>query len=77
MTFYDILKYITLYIGLLNSFCFCQSPQTVANIQISFLNNGTHTSFNLSLSNVITNSWFAVGLNDSPKMVCLIFIDLM
>ena len=44
---------------------------TVANIQISFSNNGTHTSFNLKSSQdgSVSNSWLAVGFNGSPKMV--------
>ena len=57
----------------LTNFCFTQSPQTLANIQIIFSNNGTQTTFTLTspLGGSVDNSWMSVGLNSIPKMVCL------
>jgi len=49
----------------LSTLCWTQSPQTLANIQISFSNNGTHTAFVLisSQGGNLANTWMAVGLN--------------
>ncbi len=52
-----------------------QSPQTLANIRISFAKNDTHTSFTLTSAQggSLSNSWMAVGLNNAGQMVNLIF----
>jgi hypothetical protein len=44
---------------------------TLANIQITFSSNDTHTLFNLKSTQggQVSNSWLSVGLNNSPKMV--------
>ena len=51
--------------------CFSQSPQTLANIQISFVNNGTHTSFTLvsAQGGSVANTWMSIGLNNLGQMV--------
>lgn len=70
MIVFNLIKYLTVFVTLLGSI-FCQSPQVLANIQISFSNNGTHTSFDLTSTQggSVVNSWMAVGLNNNPQMV--------
>jgi hypothetical protein len=57
---------------ILTNFCSTQSPQTLANIQIIFSNNGTHTTFTLTSTQGgnVANSWVSVGLNSISQMVC-------
>ena len=70
---FRILISLNLFLVLTN-FCFTQSPQTLANIQIVFSNNGTHTTFTLTSTQGanVANSWVSVGLNSISKMVCYI-----
>ena len=67
----NLMKYITIFATYLCCFCFCQSPQSLANIQISFENNGTHTTFTLTSSSGANKKdfWMAVGLNNDRFMV--------
>jgi hypothetical protein len=62
---------LNLFLALTN-FCFTQSPQTLADIQIVFSNNGTHTTFTLTSTQGgnVANTWVSVGLNSNTKMVC-------
>ena len=65
---------ITIIVGLNILFpylCLSQSPQTISNIAINFINKGTHTTFTLtsSLSGTLTNMWMGVGLNGKKIMV--------
>ena len=48
-----------------------QSPQTIGDIQISFISKETNTEFNLtsSLSGTLKNVWMAIGFNSDQKMV--------
>ena len=48
-----------------------QSPLTISNVQISFINKGTFTEFTLTstLDGTIANSWMAVGFNSVQRMV--------
>ncbi len=67
----NLLKYITIFSTYLCCFCFCQSPQSLANILISFENNGTHTNFILASSSGADKKdfWMAIGLNNNGIMV--------
>ena len=51
-----------------------QSPQTLADITISFANKGTETTFNLvsALDSTFNNRWMAIGWNNVQDMVNLI-----
>ena len=53
--------------------CLTQSPITLAEIQITFSNNGQYTLFSLVWENSAPNTWLAVGLNTNPEMVGKIF----
>ena len=63
-----------LFFGLnLPQMCLMQSPITLADIKISFKNNGLNTEFTLVWENYPKYSWMAIGFNDVPQMVCKIF----
>ena len=55
--------------------CKAQSPQTIANITISFVNDGTHTTFLLtsSLDGTFSDRWIGLGFNSFPQMVFYLF----
>lgn len=53
---------------------------TLIGVTVSFVNNGTHTQFNVTSSPFgfrvsAVNSWLGVGLNFVPKMVNLLFFN--
>ena len=62
---------ILINLSLMLTICLAQSPQSLANIIISFVNNGTHTSFTLTSTQggSVANTWMAVGLNNIGAMV--------
>jgi hypothetical protein len=55
-----------------SNICYGQSPQTISNINIQFVNRGTFTDFILTstLGGTISNQWMGVGLNsaDTPMV---------
>ena len=65
-----LIFFTCLFIFISNS-CVAQSPQTIANIQISFVNSGTFTTFTLTstLDGTLSDRWMAVGFNTAKKMV--------
>ena len=56
---------------LLSKFSNAQSPLTIAGVQISFINRGLYTEFNLTAPGVTDNTWVGIGFNDDGKMVYL------
>lgn len=68
---YTLLLSLNLFLILAN-FCLTQSPQTLADIEIIFTNNGSHLSFTLKSTQSgtsLADSWLAVGFNSAQKMV--------
>ena len=65
--------FICLLVLFWSNICICQSPQTIAEIKIEFVNSGTYTDFTLTstLGGSVNNAWMSVGLNNANKMVIL------